>query len=402
MSSRPVRIAYFVTHPIQYQAPLLRMIAADPDIELKVFFSADFSKEVHFDPGFGRRISWEIDLLGGYDHEVLPALDPGADLSVLHPVSYGVVRRLLTGGFDVVWCHSYARLPHMAAIVAGSLLGKRVFLRDDASRYSSRPPPLKAFIKTCFMKTLNLFLDGVLVIGTLNREYYRNYGMPDRKLLPMRYAVDNDWFRARIADAAPNRDALRAELGLAPDQPVILFAGKFQPRKRGDDLIRAFAQVADHPDSRNARLVIVGDGEMNEQWRETARAAPEGRIIFTGFKGISELPAYFGLCDVFVIPSAMEPWGLIVNEVMNAAVPLIATDEVTAAYDLLEDGENGYMVKTGDIDDMAAALLKILADPAKAKAMGARSLEIVGDWSFERDVAELKDALRKFFGDRVG
>jgi glycosyltransferase involved in cell wall biosynthesis len=401
VSTKPVRIAYFVTHPIQYQVPLLRMIAADPSIELKVFYSTDFSKTVHFDPGFGRKISWEIDLLAGYDHEVLPAFDPDADLSILHPLSYGVVWRLVTGRFDVVWCHSYARLPHLVAIVAGRLLGRKVFLRDDASRYSSNPPPFKAFIKSCFMKTLNLFLSGVLTIGSLNREYYRNYGIPDRKLFPMRYAVDNDWFRARIAKATEQRETLRLELGLDPDQPVILFAGKFQPRKRGDDLIRAFAKIANSGDAGNARLVIVGDGEMNDAWRTVAGEAPDGSVIFTGFKGISELPAYFDLCDVFVIPSAMEPWGLIVNEVMNAAKPLIATDEVTAAYDLMEDGKNGYVVKTGDIDDMAGALIKILSDRQNARTMGARSLEVISDWSFERNVMELKTTLRQFFGDRV-
>ena len=86
---------------------------------------------------------------------------------------------------------------------------------------------------------------------------------------------------------------------------------------------------------------------------------------------------------------------------MNAAKPVIAAHEVGSAYDLLKDGENGYMVQSGDIDQLAEALRKILADPDRAKTMGARSLEIIRGWSFERDLEGLKDALRAYFGDRV-
>ncbi|MEC8288289.1 MAG: glycosyltransferase family 1 protein, partial [Pseudomonadota bacterium] len=98
MSLKPVRLAYFVTHPIQYQAPLLRMIAADPSIELKVFFATDHSLTQHYDPGFGREIAWDVDMINGYEHEVLPALNPGASLSTLNPFSVGVAWRVLTGG----------------------------------------------------------------------------------------------------------------------------------------------------------------------------------------------------------------------------------------------------------------------------------------------------------------
>ena len=401
MSRKPVRLAYFVTHPIQYQAPLLRMIAADPSIELKVFFATNHSLKTHFDAGFGREIAWDVDLVGGYDHEVLPAFNPDAPLSVLHPINYGVVWRVLTGGFDAIWCHSYARPPHLAAIIAGRLLGKKVFLRDEAGRHSSNPPPLRAFAKRCFLTFLKPMLSGILTIGTLNREFYAGHGFPARKLFSMPYAVDNDWFRARIEEASRQRDEFRGELGIEPGQQVVLFAAKFQPRKRGDDLIRAFGQIAADNSLGRPVLVMVGEGEMNEEWRALAEELAPGRVRFVGFKGMLELPAYFDVCDVFVIPSSLEPWGLILNEVMNAAKPIIAAHEVGSAYDLLKDGENGYMVQSGAVDQLADALRKVLADPDRAKAMGDRSLEIIRGWSFERDVEGLKDALRAYFGDRV-
>lgn len=399
--SRPVRLAYFVTHPIQYQAPLLRRIAADPAIELKVFFATGYSLRRHYDPGFGREIAWDIDLLSGYDHEFLPVLGSDAGLSPVRPFNYGVAARVIGGRFDAVWCHSYARVPHLAAMIAARLTGKKVFLRDEANRFSSRPGPARLFVKRIFLAVLKRLLSGNLTIGTLNREHYRNLGVPEEKLFMMPYAVDNDWFRARIAEAAARRDAFRDELGLEPGRPIALFAGKFIPRKRPQDLIRAFKAIAGDPSAGRPYLLVAGDGELRDELHALAADAPEGAVRFLGFRGQTELPPLYDLADVFVIPSEMEPWGLVTNEAMNAGIPIVATTEVGAAHDLVRDGDNGFVLEPGDVDGLAAALLRIFSDAAERERMGRRSLEIIDRWSFAEDVEGLKSALRHYFGDRV-
>ena len=92
--TRRYRIAYLVTHPIQYQAPLLRLIAEQPDFDLTVFFQSDFSLHTHHDEGFGRAIAWDIPLLDGYRHEFLPAIGRRDMISAHRPFSYGFIRRL--------------------------------------------------------------------------------------------------------------------------------------------------------------------------------------------------------------------------------------------------------------------------------------------------------------------
>ena len=401
MSKKPVRLAYFVTHPIQYQAPLLRRIAADPSIDLTVFFATDFSLRQHFDPGFGREITWDIDLLSGYRHEFLPVLGDDTRLSPLRPFNYGIVWRLLRGRFDAVWCHSYARVPHLTALVAGRLLGMKVFLRDEANVVSTRPGPARLFVKRRFLAFLKLVLSGILTIGTMNREYYRAVGFREERLFRMPYAVDNDWFRARIKEAGEKRDAFRAELGLEPGRPIALFAAKLQRRKRAQDLIRAFKAIAHLPEARRPYLLIAGDGELRDELHSLASDAPEGSIRFLGFRGQTELPPLYDLCNVFVLPSDTEPWGLVTNEAMNAGVPVIATTEVGAARDLVHDGDNGFVIEPGDIEGLSAALLKIFSDPEASARMGARSLEIIDKWSFREDVDGLREALRHYFGDRI-
>ena len=401
MSKKPVRLAYFVTHPIQYQAPLLRRIAADPSIDLTVFFATDFSLRQHFDPRFGRDITWDVDLLSGYDHEFLPSVGDDSKLSPLHPFNYGIVWRLLRGRFDAVWCHSYARVPHLTALLAGRLMGKKVFLRDEASFVSSHPTGTRLMLKMGFLGLMRRVLSGILTIGTNNREYYRANGFRDDRLFRMPYAVDNDWFQTRIAEAAARRETFRTELGLEPGRPVALFAAKLQTRKRAQDLIRAFKTIAYNPAAGNPYLLIAGDGELRDELHDLASDAPEGSIRFLGFRGQTELPPLYELCDVFVLPSDTEPWGLVTNEAMNAGRAVIATTEVGAARDLVHDGENGFVIEPGDVDGLGQKLLTLFADRDLRERMGRRSLEIIGQWGFDQDVEGLREALRFYFSDRI-
>src|SRR5664279_5700620 len=93
-ASRRVRLAYLVSHPIQYQAPLLRRIAQEPDIDLTVLFGSDFSVRGYRDAGFGVGVKWDVPLLDGYKHEFLPKLRDSGDVSVASPLNRGIASRL--------------------------------------------------------------------------------------------------------------------------------------------------------------------------------------------------------------------------------------------------------------------------------------------------------------------
>src|SRR5580658_7219015 len=89
-----IRLAYLVSHPIQYQAPLLRRIAQEPDIDLTVLFGSDFSVRGYRDEGFGVGVKWDVPLLEGYHSEFLPVLRDKATVSVTSPINRGIASRL--------------------------------------------------------------------------------------------------------------------------------------------------------------------------------------------------------------------------------------------------------------------------------------------------------------------
>src|SRR5277367_1639261 len=109
-----VRLAYLVSHPIQYQAPLLRRIAEEPDIDLTVFFGSDFSVRGYKDEGFGVGVKWDVPLLEGYRYEFLPVVRDTTNPGTLTPLNRGILSRLRgskdAAGFDALWVHGYSSL----------------------------------------------------------------------------------------------------------------------------------------------------------------------------------------------------------------------------------------------------------------------------------------------------
>ncbi len=402
------KLAYLVTHPIQYQAPLLRRIAAEPDIALTVFFGTDFSAKAFKADEFNQVIAWDIPLLEGYHSEALPLLlgraKPGTlpPLDFWRPLNCGIAKRLKHGGFDALWVHGYAHWTHLAATISARRRGIPVLLRDEATSISRPRGVFNRLAKRGFFGAVDRLVDAYLAIGTLNREYYLANGIKSSRIFPMPYAVDNARFQAQAAAAAAAREAFRAELGLEPGRPVVLFAAKLIERKRPAVLIAAFARILNDPALRRPYLVFAGDGPLRQALEaEAARLAPDA-IRFLGFQSQTLLPRCYDLCDAFVLPSAREAWGLVVNEVMCAGRAVIVSDKVGSAPDLVRPGENGAVFRTDDVDDLARALNDVLSDPARLAAMGRASRTIIDRWSFSEDIAGLRWALRFVAPGKIG
>jgi glycosyltransferase involved in cell wall biosynthesis len=400
---RKIRLAYLVSHPIQYQAPLLRRIAQEQDIDLTVFFAADFSLRGYEDVGFGVDVQWDVPLVSGYRHEFLPPLRKRSRR--LKPLVYGLVSRLRASpnqpGFDALWVHGYSTVNSVHGILAAKSLGIPILLRAESWLDHHDGTTLRAKSKTVakrlFFHTLKHLIDGVLPIGTLNAAYWSNFFGDEMPQFLMPYAVDNDYFQRRSAEVRQQRTALQVELSLDPVRPVILFAAKLIKRKRCDDLIQAYLQLcAEAPDRPTPYLLIVGDGEERRSLEQQAAATGLDGIRFCGFRNQSELPRFFDLATVFVLPSQHEPWGLVVNEVMNAGCPVLLSNEVGCYPDLLPGGSaclGGRVFPVGDVDALCKLLKEITSNSHTAKTMGAQARMRIEQWSFEQDIDGLRRAI---------
>ena len=395
--TKKVKVAYLVSHPIQYQAPLLRRIAQEPDIDLTVFFGSNFSVQEYVDKGFGVDVKWDVPLLDGYRHEFLPSIWDKRRTGPTAQLNYGIFSRLRgskeADGFDVLWVHGYSTLNTLQAMMVAKALGIPVLLRAESRLATQQDRALKRVTKTLFFSGLKQLIAAVLPIGSSNAAYWRHFLGEEVPQFLMPYAVDNHYFQSRSREAASRREDLRQEIGLDSSRPVILFASKLQKRKRCEDLLEAYLNLCSERGQPTPYLVVVGDGEERAALERRVKERGATGVRFCGFRNQSELPGFFDLATVFVLPSRNEPWGLIVNEVMNSARAVILSDDVGCQPDLVTDGVEGCVFPVGDVKALTEALRRVLTAPGTAEAMGQRGLKRISEWGYEQDISGLRQAI---------
>jgi glycosyltransferase involved in cell wall biosynthesis len=395
---KPFRLAVVNSHPIQYAAPLYAYLDADPELEVTALYCSDYSLRGGRDAGFGREIAWDVDLLGGYRSVFLGERAKSRSIfgfwSLVVPELW---REIRSGRYDAVWLHGYAYAAFVLAFLAAKSAGIPVLMRSETHLGLTRPGWKRA-LRDGVLRVAYRFVDGFLAVGSTNRDYYRSLGIPDERIHLVPYTVDNARFIAASRLSEAERVAVRRELGLADDKPVVMFASKFQRRKHPDAVLRAAALLRAR--GVPVSVLMVGAGEMDAELRALVAALglADG-VVFPGFINQSALPRIYAAADVFVLPSSNEPWGFIINEVMCAAVPVVVSDDCGSVPDLVHDGDNGRLMRAGDPVSLADALADILGDPARCARMGARSREIVSGWDYERcrqgvlaAVRQLRDA----------
>jgi glycosyltransferase involved in cell wall biosynthesis len=364
-----------------------------------VFYGSDFSVKGYKDDGFLVDVKWDLPLLDSYRHEFLPVLRDTGTQTIAAPLNYGFLSRLAgrkgEPPFDLLWVHGYAMVNSMTAMLAAKALGIPVLMRSDSSLRDRPRSGAKLATKRIFICFLRWLVDGVLVAGTLNEQYWRYY-FDDVPLFRMPYAVDNEYFQQKAFEARATRGALQEELGLAAGRPVILFASKLQERKLCCDLLEAYKALVASGGGPVPYLVIVGDGEMRAQLERDAEGL-EG-VRFCGFRNQSEMPRFFDIATVFVLPARHEPWGLIVNEVMNAGRAVIVTDDVGAQPDLVTHGVEGFVYPVGNVAALTDALRWVVWTPGLAEQMGQAGLRRINTWNFEADIEGLRAAVSALTG----
>lgn len=391
-----INLAALISHPIQYQVPLFRCIAEKDGVNLTVYFCDPRGVEVREDPGFGEKIAWDIPLLKGYEYEFLPnhafASDTGSFTGCINP---GIVDRVVRRDYDALWIHGYASMTNWLAFVTAGLTNVPVILRGE-STLQDPPPVIFRTAKRVTLRALFRSIDAFAAIGTRNREFYRSYGIPEQNLFDAPYTVHNEFFQRWEAEL-PTAEQLRREEALPPDRPVVLFVGKLIERKRPGLLFEAFDAATDPGE---ATLIYVGEGLRREALeRRVNQCGRAADVIFTGFQNQSRLPRYYKLADLFVLPSAQENWGLVINEAMNFGLPVISTDAVGASADLVDE-RNGCVVPSDDREALAAALGATLSDAEKRARMGNRSRERIEDWNIEASANGIIDAARSVSTER--
>jgi glycosyltransferase involved in cell wall biosynthesis len=217
-----------------------------------------------------------------------------------------------------------------------------------------------------------------LNIGTQNKLFYKSHGIEDDKIVFCPYSVDNDRFRQDESRLKMEIVSIRERLGIPEQDKVILYSGKYIKKKRPMDVINAFFKL----NQPNCWLIMVGEGELRQEMEAKITEYKSTKVLLTGFVNQSQIAEYYAISDVFVMSSTVgETWGLSVNEAMNFNLPLVISDITGCSNDLVKEGANGYIYKTGDIQELSEKLNDILFNN---KLTGSStSKEIVDVYSYD-------------------
>jgi glycosyltransferase involved in cell wall biosynthesis len=379
MGERRYRVLFVCTHPVQYMAPLFVRMAKHEALDIMVAYCSLQGAKAVLDPDFGVEVAWDVPLLEGYSWMHVPNRSPrpglGRFLGLLNTDLWSLVR---DGGFDAIVAFTGYRYASFW-IVAGAakVYGKPLLFGTDAHEMASQDRSMwRLRAKRLIWPRLFRLADVVIVPSTGGVGLMRSLGIPAERVVLTPYVVENDWWRDEAARA--DRPAIRARWGVPELATVIVFSGKLQPWKRPGDLLLAFAKA--RVDS--AYLVYAGDGPLRPELEGLAgQLGVAERVRFLGFVNQSLLPGVYSASDLLVLPSEYEPFGVVVNEAMLCGCPVVVSDRVGAGGDLVWPGENGLIVRCGDIDALAASLNELLRDQDRLRRMGKQATERMAAWS---------------------
>jgi len=379
----PVRLTIVLPEPTPYRTGMLDRLAERPDLDLTVVYAARAVQQR----------GWELALR----HRAVLSEGrrvPGAGRLLRHdyPLSLGIFRALRDAHPEVVVVSGWSTFASQATVAWCRRQRVPYVLLVESNERHARPGWRRA-VKNAVVPALVGGAAEVLVVGTLARESMLARGVDPDRISVVANTIDVARFGEAADELAARRGALRAEVGVAEDDVVVLSVARLAPEKGLDTLVRAIAAAND------PRLVLLLAGAGPERERLASLAAGLGvRLVLLWDTPWERIVERYVLADVFALLSRHEPWGVVVNEAAACGLPLVLSDRVGAAFDLLEDGRNGMLVPADDVAAAAEAIRALAADPKRREAMGAASREIVSPWGYEPSIERLIHVVRRVVG----
>jgi glycosyltransferase involved in cell wall biosynthesis len=235
-----------------------------------------------------------------------------------------------------------------------------------------------------------------LVGGSMHVEYVAELGLASERIFTGYDVVDNEHFRSGAGWA--RQDAtLRPGLGLPPR--FFLTCCRFVYQKNLLRLLEAYGRYC-VSSSDPWSLVLLGDGPMRSDVEGSIRLLGLTKWVLTpGFIQYDTLPAYYGLAGAFILPSVIEPWGLVVNEAMAAGLPVVVSERCGCARDLVKEGRNGFTFDPLNVEGLADLMFRVSSMPEEQReAMGRASQQVISRWTPEFFAENLEKAVQAALG----
>lgn len=381
------KIAIITTHPIQYYAPLFRLLSKE--IELKVFYTWGKESVEKYDPGFGKKVQWDVPLFEGYAYQYLENIskEPGSHhfKGIENPY---IIKEILNYKPNAILVIGWGYESHLK--VLRYFKGKiPLYFRGDSTLLDNHQNGLVGKVKNLARRVFLIWvyshIDKAFYVGVESKAYFKWANVKESKLVFSPHSIDNTRFEV---DNSEKANELRASLSIPNYDRVILFAGKFESKKNPHLLLNAFLKAKTH----GVHLVFIGNGVEERELKELANNASKSSFIhFVDFQNQSMMPIWYQLADVFCLPSRGpgETWGLAVNEAMASGNAIIVSDKVGCGKDLVKLNINGWIFKSEN-DLVLQQIIENLPEKNTLKEMGISGKQIIQKWTISMTAQKMK------------
>jgi len=365
------KLAIVITHPIQYYAPWFKLLAIRGNLELKVFYTWSQAAHTVKDKTFGRDIKWDVPLLEGYNYEFVDneSKKPGSHhfFGIDCP---NLIPNLKAYTPDAILFFGWNFKSHLKAM--RYFHGKiPVWFRGD-STLLDEIGGAKTMLRRLVLKKVYTYVDKAFYVGQANKAYFLKHGLRDNQLIHAPHAVNNAHFYDNSNhDYEKGAKLWKRDLAIPEDQITVVFAGKFENKKQPNLLVNAVI-AANKIREKPLALIMIGNGPLEQNLKSMIHGV--SYIRFLPFQNQSKMPLVYRMASIFCLPSQGpgETWGLAINEAMASERPVIVTDKVGGAKDMLIEGYNGYGFYHSSQEELVAILENLSLNDLKLMGSNAR------------------------------
>ncbi len=284
----------------------------------------------------------------------------------------GIIKYLKNHHHDVIVIGGYSSPTGMLAIEYCKL-HKIPFILNADGGLIREESALQHKVKKHFISSAEVWLS----TGKDTSDYLMHYGarVDGIRKYPLTSIGKSDILKQPVTKN--EKAAFREKLGMQ-NKPTAISVGSFIPRKGFDILIDSWANV--NPDY---NLLIIGGGPEKDNLNKQIEELKLKNVTLLDFVTTEKLMDYYKACDLFVMPTREDIWGLVINEAMANGLPIITSDKCVAGVELVKNNINGYVVPLEEPETLARKINEILSNDDLANAMSAENLGKINHYTFE-------------------
>lgn len=352
------KVLYITNIPAPYKIDFLNELGKK--VDLTVLFEAKGASDQ------GINFNWNLDSIKNFKAFFLNDNDIRESI-----IDWKIIKYLKNNSFDEYIITNYAYLTEMIALIYLKIKRKVYsYILDGA--IIRKENILKKHYKSFLIKGAKRYFSP----GKKTDEFLNSYGVAPEKITRYPFSSLHNCDILERPITANIKTDIKNELGI-PQKIMLLGVGQFIHRKGWDVLINSLEFI-----NSDVEIYIIG-GECTREYSEIINSKNISNVHFLNFLGTEILKKYYCAADLFVLPTREDIWGLVINEAMAAACPIVTTNKCIAGLELVKDGKNGYIVPPDDFHALADKINYILTSHELKNSMSTNSLSVIRDYTIE-------------------